>query len=100
MTGQTPEQLFEQLLRGETTLEILESVAKTRAWLRTLHTRQLMNMRYTVFYAVPEGLTEDDVRAMIVDELNAREHVPNKIEAKLKRQQRAKQSKSNRRSKA
>ena len=99
MTGQTPEQLFEQLLRGETTLEILESVAKTRAWLRTLHTRQLMNMRYTVFYAVPEGLTEDDVRAMIVDELNAREHVPNKIEAKLKRQQRAKQSKSNRRSK-
>jgi len=96
----TREQIFEQLLRGETTLETLEAIANTRAWLRTLHTRQLMNMRYTVFYAVPEGLTEDDVRAMIVDELNAREHVPNKIEAKLKRQQRAKQSKSNRRSKA
>ena len=100
MTQPSREQSFEELLRGETTLEKLESVAKTRAWLRTLHTRQLMNMRYTVFYAVPEGLTEDDVRAMIVDELNAREHVPNKIEAKLKRQQRAKQSKSNRRSKA
>jgi len=100
MTGQTPEQLFEQLLRGETTLEILESVAKTRAWLRTLHTRQLMNMRYTVFYAVPAGLTEADVRAMILAELDTREHVPNKMEAKLKRQQRAKQSKSNRRSHA
>jgi hypothetical protein len=100
MTGQTPEQMFEQLLRGETTLEKLESMAKTRAWLRTLHTRQLMNMRYTVFYAVPEGLTEADVRAMILAELDTREHAPNKIEARLARQARAKQSKSNRRSKA
>ena len=96
----TREQIFEQLLRGETTLETLEAIANTRAWLRTLHTRQLMNMRYTVFYAVPEGLTEDDVRAMILDELDTREHVPNKIESKLKRQARAKRSKSNRRSKA
>ena len=100
MTQPSREQSFEELLRGETTLEILESVAKTRAWLRTLHTRQLMNMRYTVFYAVPAGLTEADVRAMILAELDTREHVPNKMEAKLKRQQRAKQSRSNRRSHA
>lgn len=96
----TREQLLEQLLRDETSWETLESVAETRAWLRTLHTRQLMNMRYTVFYAVPKGLTEDDVRAMILDELDTREHVPNKIEAKLKRQARATRSKSNRRSKS
>jgi len=96
----TKEQQFERLLRGETSWETLEAIAETRAWLRTLHTRQLMNMRYTVFYAVPEGLTEDDVRAMILAELDTREHVPNKMEAKLARQARAKQSKSNRRSKA
>ena len=96
----TKEQVFEQLLRGETTLETLESIANTRAWLRTLHTRQLMNMRYADFYTVPLGLTADDVRAMILSELDTREHVPNKIEARLARQKRAQQSKSNRRSKA
>lgn len=98
MTQPSREQSFEQLLRGETTLEILEAVAWTRTWLKTLHTRQLLAMRYTVFYEVPNGLTGDDIRAMVLDELDTREHVPNKIEAKLKRQQRAKQSKSNRRS--
>ena len=96
----TKEQVFEQLLRGETTWETLESIANTRAWLRTLHTRQLMNMRYADFYTVPLGLTADDVRAMILSELDTREHVPNKIEARLARQKRAQQSKSNRRSKA
>ena len=96
----TKEQVFEQLLRGETTLETLESIANTRAWLRTLHTRQLMNMRYADFYTVPLGLTADDVRAMILSELDTREHVPNKQEAKAIRQARAQQSKSNRRSKA
>ena len=96
----TKEQVFEQLLRGETTLETLEYIANTRAWLRTLHTRQLMNMRYADFYTVPLGLTADDVRAMILSELDTREHVPNKQEAKAIRQARAQQSKSNRRSKA
>ena len=96
----TKEQVFEQLLRGETTLETLESIANTRAWLRTLHTRQLMNMRYADFYTVPLGLTADDVRAMILSELDTREHVPNKQEAKAIRQARAQQSKSNRRSRA
>ena len=100
MTVQTRDQLFEQLLRDETTLERLEAIANTRAWLRTLHTRQLMNMRYADFYTVPLGLTADDVRAMILSELDTREHVPNKIEARLARQKRAQQSKSNRRSKA
>ena len=96
----TKEQVFEQLLRDETTLERLEAIANTRAWLRTLHTRQLMNMRYADFYTVPLGLTADDVRAMILSELDTREHVPNKQEAKAIRQARAQQSKSNRRSKA
>jgi hypothetical protein len=100
MTLLNRDQLFESLLKGEITLEQLEAVANTRAWLRTLHTRQLMNMRYTVFYAVPLGLTEADVRAMILSELDTREHIPNKIEAKALRQARAKQSKSNRRSRA
>ena len=98
--GMTKEQIFEALLRGEISLETVETMVQIKAWLKTLHTRQLMNMRYTVFYAVPKGLTEDDVRAMILDELDTREHVPNKIEAKRIRQDRAKHSKSNRRSKS
>ena len=100
MTLPSRDQLFESLLKDETTLEQLEAMANTRAWLRTLHTRQLMNMRYADFYTVPLGLTADDVRAMILSELDTREHVPNKIEARLARQKRAQQSKSNRRSKA
>jgi hypothetical protein len=100
MTLPSRDQLFESLLKDETTLEQLETKANTRAWLRTLHTRQLMNMRYADFYTVPLGLTADDVRAMILSELDTREHVPNKIEARLARQKRAQQSKSNRRSKA
>ena len=100
MTHPSRDQLFESLLKDETTLEQLETMANTRAWLRTLHTRQLMNMRYADFYTVPLGLTADDVRAMILSELDTREHVPNKIEARLARQKRAQQSKSNRRSKA
>ena len=100
MTLPSRDQLFESLLKDETTLEQLEAIANTRAWLRTLHTRQLMNMRYADFYTVPLGLTADDVRAMILSELDTREHVPNKIEARLARQKRAQQSKSNRRSKA
>jgi superfamily II DNA helicase RecQ len=78
MTLLNRDQLFESLLKGEITLEQLEAMANTRAWLRTLHTRQLMNMRYTVFYAVPEHLTEADVRAMILSELDTREHLPMK----------------------
>ena len=100
MTLPSRDQLFESLLKDETTLEQLEAMANTRAWLRTLHPRQLMNMRYADFYTVPLGLTADDVRAMILSELDTREHVPNKIEARLARQKRAQQSKSNRRSKA
>ena len=96
----TKEQIFEALLRGEISLETVETMVQIKAWLKTLHTRQLMNMRYSTYYSVPDGLTHDDTHAMIVDELNTREHVPNKIEAKRIRQDRAKQSKSNRRSKS
>ena len=100
MTLPSRDQLFESLLRDEISWTTIEAMARFKAWLQGRHTKQLLNMRYADFYTVPLGLTADDVRAMILSELDTREHVPNKQEAKAIRQARAQQSKSNRRSKA
>ena len=96
----TKEQVFESLLRDEISWTTIEAMARFKAWLQGRHTKQLLNMRYADFYTVPLGLTADDVRAMILSELDTREHVPNKQEAKAIRQAWAQQSKSNRRSRA
>lgn len=87
-------QLFEALLRDEISMETLEEIAETKAWLATLHTKQLMGMRYGGW--VTNGLTDAQMHAMVKAELGTREHVPNKIEARRIRQERAKRCGVNR----
>jgi len=88
------DELFESLLRDEISMETLEEISDVKAWLATLHTRQLMGMRYGVWVA--NGLTDAQMHAMVKAELSTREHVPNKIEARRIRQERAKRRGVNR----
>ena len=100
MTLPSRDQLFESLLRDEISWTTIEAMARFKAWLQGRHTKQLLELRQVRWWQIPEHLTESDMRAMILSELDTREHVPNKQEAKAIRQARAQQSKSNRRSKA
>ena len=98
--GLTPsrDELFESLLRDEISMETLEEISDVKAWLATLHTRQLMGMRYGGWVAngYGNGLTDAQMHAMVKAELATREHVPNKIEARRIRQERAKRRGVNR----
>ena len=100
MTHPSRDQLFESLLKDEISWTTIEAMARFKAWLKGKHTKQLLELRQVRWWQIPEHLTESDMRAMILAELNTREHVPNKQEAKAIRQARARASKSNRRSKA
>ena len=100
MTLPSRDQLFEALLRDEISWTTIEAMARFKTWIQSKHTKQLLELRHVRWWQIPEHLTESDVRAMLLAELNTREHVPNKQEAKAIRQARARVSKSNRRSRA
>ena len=70
-----------------------------REYLNSLHTKQLLKLldscravggEYSVFYPRDTIVTTEQIKA----ELAAREHVPNKIEAKALRQQTAKEKRN------
>lgn len=93
----TPVDDFWELLCDNLTVEEVALRKKVREDFAKLHTRQLMSMRQTWDWHY--DLDHVNVVDLLYEELNRREHVKNKIEAKQHRKALIKQGSTNRGSK-
>lgn len=98
MSHQTPIQTTEQLM--SIFLPPRNSDWDYKAFLKSLHTKQLMQLRKEAYQYGHDVVFVNEQRDMpltveeINEELNTREHVPNKQEAKALRQQAAKEKRN------
>ena len=87
-------EVFETLMRGDISIKDVEDMARLKRFLANQHTRSLLKMRYTTPFEAGD-MPHHIVHVMIREELGKREHVPNKLESKRIRQERAKANKGN-----
>ena len=87
---------FWELMSDNLTLDEVAQRKNLRAELATLHTRKLLDMRRNWDWNYPK-LSHAHVVELLYEELNRREHVKNKIEAKAHRKALIAQGTSNKR---
>lgn len=87
---------FWELMCDNLTLYEVAQRKKLREELAVLHTRKLLDMRRKWNWEYP-GVAHEHVYELLYEELNRREHVKNKIEAKAHRRALIAQGTSNKR---